>query len=108
MIPPTTSRHSRSTTSSSRFAPPAASPGPSPTSFDVFWVRYLDASGDRGLAEAIAPHFAFRALVLGNPLWYPRETEPTRRLLFRFLLSVLEATQFQVEEIPAYLERASP
>jgi aminoglycoside phosphotransferase (APT) family kinase protein len=82
--------------------------GPFADLFRVFWTRYLDVSADHGLGGAIAPHFAFRALVLGNPLWYPRESERTRRLLFRFLLSVLEAPRFQVEEIPAYLDRASP
>jgi aminoglycoside phosphotransferase (APT) family kinase protein len=82
--------------------------GPFADLFRVFWTHYLDVSADHGLGGAIAPHFAFRALVLGNPLWYPRESERTRRLLFRFLLSVLEAPRFQVEEIPAYLDRASP
>lgn len=82
--------------------------GPFADLFRAFWSRYLHASADRGLAEAIAPHFAFRALVLGNPLWYPRETERTRRLLFRFLLSVLEAPRFEIKEIPAYLDRTGP
>ncbi len=82
--------------------------GPFADLFREFWSRYIDASGDRGLAETIAPHFAFRALVLGNPLWYPRESESTRRLLFRFLFSVLEAPRFRLDEIPAWLERTSP
>jgi aminoglycoside phosphotransferase (APT) family kinase protein len=82
--------------------------GPFAEIFRVFWSRYLDGSADRGLADAIAPHFAFRALVLANPLWYPRESDETRRLLLRFLLSVLEAPRFCVDEIPAYLDRAGP
>jgi hypothetical protein len=82
--------------------------GPFAELFRVFWSRYLEGSGDAGLSEAIAPHFAFRALVLGNPLWYPRESERTRRLLFRFLLSVLESPRFRPEDIPAHLERAEP
>jgi hypothetical protein len=82
--------------------------GPFADLFHIFWNRYLAASGGRGLADVIAPHFAFRALVLANPLWYPRESEETRRLLFRFLLSVLEAPRFQAADIPAYLDRPSP
>jgi len=82
--------------------------GPFAELFQDFWSRYLEASGDVGLASAIAPHFAFRALVLGSPLWYPRESERTRRLLFRFLLSVLESPRFRPEDVPAYLERAQP
>ena len=82
--------------------------GPFAELFRFFWSRYQEVSGDAGLPGAIAPHFAFRALVVGNPLWYPRETEETRRLLFRFLLSVLEAPEFRVEEIPSYLARRAP
>jgi aminoglycoside phosphotransferase (APT) family kinase protein len=82
--------------------------GPFADLFRAFWSRYLERSGDGGLAESIAPHFAFRALVLGNPLWYPRESEGTRRLLFRFLLSVLDSPSFRVEDVPSYLSRAAP
>lgn len=86
----------------------AAFEGPFRKLFRTFWDRYLQRSGDAGLADAIAPHFAFRALVLGHPHWYPQESDRTRRLLFRFVLSVLEAPRFEVEEIPAYLERSAP
>jgi hypothetical protein len=82
--------------------------GPFAELFRLFWNRYREGSGDEGLAEAIAPHFAFRALVLANPLWYPRESVETRRKLFRFLLSTLEAARFEIEEISSYLERTRP
>ena len=82
--------------------------GPFAELFRLFWSRYRGESGDEDLPGAIAPHFAFRGLVLGNPLWYPRENEETRRLLFRFLLSVLEAPLFRPEDIPRYLARGSP
>ena len=82
--------------------------GPFADLFHAFWRRYLESSGDLGLASAIAPHFAFRALVLAHPLWYPRETETTRRQLFRFLLSVLEEPRFRPQAIPRYLERRDP
>jgi aminoglycoside phosphotransferase (APT) family kinase protein len=82
--------------------------GPFAELFRTFWKTYSDTSGDAGLREAVAPHFAFRALVLANPLWYPRESEQTRRLLFRFTLSVLETRAFQPEAIPSYLDRPEP
>jgi hypothetical protein len=82
--------------------------GPFAELFRTFWDRYAEKSRDEGLADVIAPHYAFRALVLGNPLWYPTETEATRRLLFRFLLSVLEERRFRPEAIRLYLERAGP
>jgi aminoglycoside phosphotransferase (APT) family kinase protein len=71
----------------------------------LFWDRYAAASGDVELADVVAPHFAFRALVLANPLWYPHESDATRRALFRFLLAILEADRFQVDRLPSWLTR---
>jgi aminoglycoside phosphotransferase (APT) family kinase protein len=82
--------------------------GPFAELFRLFWDRYLERSGDEGLVEVIAPHLAFRALVLANPIWYPKESEPLRRHLFRFILSVLESDRFEVNRIPGYLKRAGP
>jgi hypothetical protein len=82
--------------------------GPFADLFRLFWDRYRDVSGDDGLEGVIAPHFAFRALVLANPLWYPDESERTRRLLFCFLFGVLEEERFAPERIPAMLSRARP
>jgi aminoglycoside phosphotransferase (APT) family kinase protein len=82
--------------------------GPFGDLFRLFWDRYAERSGDDGLAGAVAPHFAFRGLVLANPLWYPNESEAVRRSLFRLVLSVLESDSFDVDRIPEYLARARP
>ena len=82
--------------------------GPFAELFRVFWDRYANESRDASLPEVIAPHFAFRALVLANPVWYPRESEDLRRRLFRFILSVLETERFDAEGIPALFERSRP
>jgi streptomycin 6-kinase len=82
--------------------------GPFAELFRLFWDRYRERSGDEELAAVIAPHFAFRGLVVASPLWYPRESEELRRKLFRFLLSVLEADRFEIDRIPQYLDRGSP
>jgi hypothetical protein len=82
--------------------------GPFADLFRLFWTHYRDRSGDAGLAEVVAPHFAFRGLVLANPLWYPNESEEVRRSLFRFILAVLERDQFDVERVPEYLSRPAP
>jgi streptomycin 6-kinase len=73
--------------------------------FRRFWDRYAERSRDEELARVIAPHFAFRALVLANPLWYPDEGDHVRRKLFAFLLGVLEADRFDPERIAAHFER---
>jgi hypothetical protein len=82
--------------------------GPFADLFRLFWDRYIDRSDDRDLADVIAPHFAFRALVLANPLWYPKESQNVRRKLFRFILGTLEADRFEPDRIPAILDRPSP
>ena len=82
--------------------------GPFAELLHSFWERYLERSGDADLSAVVAPHFAFRALVLANPLWYPTESEELRRKLFRFLISVLEADRFEIGRIPQYLERDRP
>jgi hypothetical protein len=82
--------------------------GPFAELFRLFWDRYRERSADEELDSVVAPHFAFRALVVANPLWYPRESEELRRKLFRFLISVLEADRFEIGRIPQYLERARP
>ena len=82
--------------------------GPFAELFDAFWGRYARRSGDAELPRVIAPHLAFRALVVANPLWYPRESDAVRRSLFRFLLAVLEAPAFEPARIPDYLARTAP
>ncbi len=37
----------------------------------AFWADYLAGSGDGEVLEVIAPFFAWRALVVANPVWYP-------------------------------------
>jgi hypothetical protein len=82
--------------------------GPFAELFRVFWDRYAGTSADASLPEVIAPHLAFRALVLANPVWYPKESEDVRRRLFRFILSVLEADRFDAGGIPAFFDRPRP
>lgn len=77
--------------------------GPFAELFHRFWNRYRSVSGDESLAEVIAPYFAFRTLVLANPVWYPSETAATRRALFRFLFGTLEADRFDPESLEELL-----
>src|SRR6478672_9235902 len=47
------------------------------TLFSRFWQRYLNATGDDELHAGVGPYFAFRALVVANPVWYPTGGERT-------------------------------
>lgn len=72
------------------------------TLFRRFWERYLEKSGDREMLEVIAPFYAFRALVIANPVWYPNLDEAVRRRIFDFLLTVLDAERFDPARVNAY------
>jgi Ser/Thr protein kinase RdoA (MazF antagonist) len=82
--------------------------GPFAELFRGFWSRYAERARDLDLPDVVAPYFAFRALVLANPLWYPKESETLRRRLFRFILGVLEADRFDPDGIVALFERSRP
>ena len=71
--------------------------------FRRFWDRYLDRSGDGAVLEVAAPFFAFRALVMANPVWYPALAPDLRRRMLDFALNVLAAQRFEPERANAYL-----
>lgn len=68
-----------------------------------FWARYLERTGDRELLEVTAPFFAFRALVMANPLWYPTLAPKLRDTLLRFAEHVLAAERFAPERVDDFL-----
>ena len=74
------------------------------TLFHRFWDRYLEGSGDEELLEVAAPFLTFRALVMANPIWYPRLPELVRRRILTFARRVLEEPRFDPRRINALLE----
>ncbi len=76
--------------------------GPFEVLFREFWERYLAATGDRGVTETAAPFFAFRGLVLANPLWYPNISSAVRRLIFNFVQNVLAEDRFRPADVNRY------
>jgi hypothetical protein len=67
-----------------------------------FWERYLERSGDQEILEVAAPFFAFRGLVMANPLWYPALEQSRREKVLRFVLSVLDEQRFDPAKANAY------
>ncbi|MHB8417214.1 MAG: phosphotransferase [Myxococcales bacterium] len=59
-----------------------------------FWATYLDESGDGALLGVVAPYFAWRALVLANPRFYPRLAERDRDALLTFVEEALAQESF--------------
>lgn len=70
--------------------------------FRRFWARYLERSGDAEILEVIAPFYAFRALVVANPLWYPALEPSVRQKILRFTLRVLDRVRFDPARANAY------
>ena len=72
------------------------------TLFRGFWDRYLERSGDQEVLSVVAPFFAFRALVMASPVWYPHLSDSVREKLLRFILGVLEADRFDPVRVNSY------
>jgi hypothetical protein len=70
--------------------------------FRLFWDTYLDESEDQEVTAAAAPFFAFRALVIASPVWYPSLSPNVRRSLFRFMENVLHDTRFDPSRVNEY------
>jgi hypothetical protein len=64
--------------------------------------RYLEATGDDELHAVIGPFFAFRGLVVANPIWYPRLAPGIRAKLLSFVRAVLDQPRFDPSCVNAY------
>ncbi len=76
--------------------------GPFAELFRRFWDRYLDRTGDFELPSVLAPYFAFRALVMASPAWYPELPEGVRDKLLAFVRAVLGEDTFDPAKVNAY------
>jgi hypothetical protein len=80
--------------------------GPFASLFDLFWRTYQQARNDPEMMEVIQPFFAWRGLVLGNPIWYPHTPDTVREKLFHFIEGVLAQDRFDPETISDLLKRS--
>jgi len=62
--------------------------------WDRFWTTYLATTRDPSVLEVVAPFFAWRALVLASPAWYPEETVKTRDTILGFAEQLLAGARF--------------
>jgi len=68
-----------------------------------FMENYLNKTGDEEILEVIQPFYAWRALVLANPIWYPNLSKSIREKLFNFIFNILEIEKFNIKNVNAYL-----
>jgi len=78
--------------------------GPFQELHDRFWTRYLNLRHDEELMRAIQPWFAWRALVLASPVWYPDIPGDLRRKLLTFARRVLSSREYDYHHINQYLK----
>ncbi len=76
--------------------------GPFEMLFRQFWDRYMQKSGDKAVVATAAPFFAFRGLVIANPVWYPNLSLSIRRKIFNFVQNVLAEDRFNPAEVNRY------
>ncbi len=70
--------------------------------WEEFWKCYLDRTEDRAMLGLVAPFFAWRALVLASPAWYPDISDAVRQTILMFAERLLEGATFDpraVEEL---------
>jgi len=77
--------------------------GPFEQLYQSFMKRYMYRTGDDGLLEVIQPFYAWRSLVLANPIWYPTLSSENRRRFFNFIHAVLDSDRFEVRSVNRYL-----
>ena len=64
------------------------------TMFRQFLKSYIDSTGDEEILKVCQPWFAFRAIVIASPLFYPDNPENVREGLINFALNVMRIDKF--------------
>lgn len=73
--------------------------------FNHFFRLYLRRTEDAELLSVLAPFFAFRAVVVANPLFYPDVNDRIRRKLFNFAQNILDESEFSPDNVSDYFIR---
>ncbi len=71
----------------------------------MFFDEYIRVSGDKEITSVVALFFAFRGIVVANPLFYPELTSEQRMLLFNFVHNILDDENFDYRQAQKYLNK---
>ncbi|MCX7793410.1 MAG: hypothetical protein N2257_03250 [Thermodesulfovibrionales bacterium] len=66
---------------------------------ELFYNEYMELTGDRELLSTVQPFYAFRAAVVGNPVFYPDLTPESRRAIFNFMKNILKKDIFEPDNV---------
>lgn len=72
--------------------------------WDEVWKTYLSRTQDTDGLALVGPFFAWRALVLASPAWYPSETPDTRDRLLRVAERLLAGDRFHPSRVQELLD----
>ncbi|MGI0091692.1 MAG: aminoglycoside phosphotransferase family protein, partial [Nitrososphaerales archaeon] len=71
--------------------------------FEEFMNTYLRGSKDPGILNTLPLFYAFRALVIASPVWYPTIPVKLRRKVFNFTRRILDEEKFEPSQVNQYL-----
>jgi len=71
--------------------------------FRLFFDEYIAKTRDRGLPGVAALYYAFRGVVIANPLFYPDVTDDVRGKIFAFIHGVLMRDEFDPARVNKYI-----
>ncbi|GAB4537134.1 MAG: hypothetical protein Fur0020_05580 [Thermodesulfovibrionia bacterium] len=69
----------------------------------LFYDDYLKKTGDFELSEVVAPFYAFRGVVVANPVFYPNVSSENRHKIFNFVRGVLKDSSFSIDKVNKYI-----
>ncbi len=78
--------------------------GPFKALWTIFIETYLEETGDSEVLRVMQPFYAWRGLVIANPIWYPTLKPSVRRKIFNFIFNVLGEEEFNYKEVNNYLK----
>jgi len=73
--------------------------GPFEILYQKFFENYLKLTNDEEILKVLQPFYAWRALVVASPIWYPNLRYETRKALFNFINNVLETDYFDYKSV---------
>ncbi|MBI4654885.1 MAG: aminoglycoside phosphotransferase family protein [Nitrospirae bacterium] len=69
----------------------------------LFYDEYIKNTGDKELYEIVAPFYAFRGIVVANPVFYPKVSSENRQKIFNFVHGVLNDKFFSIDKVNEYI-----
>jgi len=71
---------------------------------NLFFEEYIKQTKDNELVEVVALFFAFRGVVVANPVFYPELSDDARNKIFGFVKRMLVSERFELSKINQYID----